>query len=124
MSKSESLIMKEIQIEASVDGVMLFRNNVGGYKTDAGHYVHFGVGGKGGSDLIGVTSVTVTPDMVGRKMGVMTAIEVKSASGRATEQQEKFISAMRKTGAIAGVARSPSDLREIIKRWKNGSDNQ
>lgn len=124
MSKSESLIMKTIQISSPEYGAMLFRNNTGAYKTDAGHYVQFGVGGKGGSDLIGITPVTITKEMVGETVGVLTAIEVKSARGKPTEAQIKFITAVKKQGAIAGIARSVDDVKKIIGEWLNERTNK
>lgn len=124
MSKSESTRMKEILIETPKDGVMLFRNNTGSYTTQAGHYVRYGVGERGGSDLIGIKKITITQEMVGSTVGVFTAIEVKSARGRATDAQNKFIAAVKKQGAIAGVARSVNDVKQIIGEWLNERTNK
>jgi len=41
-------------------------------------------------------------------------IEVKSLTGRATPEQEKFLGQMAKAGACAGVARSPEDAEKIL----------
>lgn len=117
---NESTIMKNIQLFASRIGVMLFRNNTGAYKTDAGYYVKYGVGEKGGSDLIGVSSITITPEMVGRTFGVFTAIEVKTKTGRATKEQIKFIEAIKKQGGIAGIARDNLDAARLIEDFKHG----
>lgn len=74
---------------------------------------------KGSSDLIGWTEMVITPDMVGRKVAVFTAIEVKSASGRATTEQINFIQRVRDADGIAGIARSPQDAVEIIRnQWQ------
>lgn len=118
MSKSEQKIQAEIQIETSNHGVQLFRNNTGAYTTESGSYVRFGVGGPGGSDLIGLTPVKITQDMVGKTIGVFTAIEVKTERGKATKQQQKFIDSIIKNGGIAGVARSAGDALNIIKPFK------
>ncbi len=74
----------------------------------------FGVGSPGGSDLIGYRRVTVTPEMVGREMPVFAAIEVKTAKGRATKDQLRFIEHIRNAGGIAGVARSVDEARLIL----------
>ncbi len=79
-----------------------------------GRYVTFGVGSPGGSDLIGYRRVTVTPEMVGREMPVFAAIEVKTAKGRATKDQLRFIEHIRNAGGIAGVARSVDEARLIL----------
>jgi len=70
---------------------------------------------KGGSDIIGITPVTITPDMVGQTIGVFTAQEVKTKTGRATKEQLRFIEAVKKAGGIAGIARSPEEALELIR---------
>jgi len=118
VSKQEHVIQAEIQLAASDSGIPLFRNNVGAYKTQEGYYVRYGVGGAGGSDLIGIAPIVITPDMVGKTVGVFTAIEVKTKKGKPTEKQNKFIRSIKRLGAIAGVARSPAEAIEIIKNFK------
>lgn len=68
----------------------------------------------GFSDLFGWRTVTVTPDMVGRKIAVFTAIECKTQRGRLRPEQESFLRAVRESGGFAGVARSADDARAII----------
>jgi|SRR5690625_3097998 len=114
--KTEADIQAKIQIELSNLGVPMFRNNTGAYTTETGHYVRFGVGGVGGSDLIGITPVKITEDMVGQTLGVFTAIEVKSKNGRATLEQRKFIQAVKNNHGLAGVAKSVNAALNIIKR--------
>lgn len=67
----------------------------------------------GFTDTFGVTSVTITPDMVGQVVGVAHFIEYKSDKGRATPLQQRFMDAMRRLGARAGVARSAQDALDI-----------
>ncbi len=74
----------------------------------------FGVGSPGGSDLIGYRRVTVTAEMVGQEIPVFAAIEVKTARGRATKEQERFIEHIRNAGGIAGVARSVDEAKSIL----------
>ena len=74
----------------------------------------FGVGSPGGSDLIGYRRVTVTAEMVGQEFPVFAAIEVKTARGRATKEQERFIEHIRNAGGIAGVARSVDEAKSIL----------
>lgn len=68
----------------------------------------------GGADIIGITPVTITPDMVGKTLGVFTAHEVKTRTGRVSKEQQTFIDAVKRAGGIAGVARSVEDAIELI----------
>ena len=77
---NETNIVQEIRLEASKRGMILFRNNVGAYKDKVGRLVRYGLG-KNSSDLIGGTPVTITPDMVGSVVLVLTVIEVKTEEG-------------------------------------------
>ncbi len=67
----------------------------------------------GFSDLFGLVAVTVTPDMVGQQLAVFTALEVKSAKGKPTENQENFLKAVNDNGGRAGVVRSIEDAVRI-----------
>lgn len=98
---------------------------MGGTKTESGGWVDYGVGGKGGSDLICVTPVKITADMVGKTVGVFTAIEVKNKTGRVSVHQQRFIDHITALGGFAGVARSPEEALKIasaenIVAQKNG----
>ena len=69
---------------------------------------------EGSSDLIGWSVRTVTQDMVGRKVALFTAIEVKTKDGRASYEQINFIQKVREAGGIAGIARSPQEAENLI----------
>ncbi|HBA70734.1 MAG TPA: hypothetical protein DCZ63_00570 [Geobacter sp.] len=60
----------------------------------------------GSSDRIGITTVKITPEMVGREMGIFTAWEIKTTTGSVSEEQDNFIQAVRRSGGMAGVVRS------------------
>ena len=85
MNKSEASLQVEIRVETSKRGMRLWRNNAGAVTTDDGRHIRFGLGNDSvkmnaemkSSDLIGITPVVITPDMVGRTIGVFTSIEVK-----------------------------------------------
>lgn len=68
----------------------------------------------GSSDVIGWTPVVITPDMVGARVAVFTALEVKTGRLKATEEQERFIEAVRAGGGIAGVVRCTEDAVGLI----------
>lgn len=121
----ESERQKLIQLAATRSGAVTFRNNVGvgwvGRSTRKGNYtilegarpLHAGLC-EGSSDLIGWTSVEITPAMVGTKIAVFTAIEVKQPGKRPTPEQVNFIEQVRRAGGFAGVARDPEDIKTII----------
>lgn len=116
--KTERNIQATIQLELSKNNVVVFRNNIGTYTSESGHRIAYGVGGPGGSDLIGITPVTITPDMVGMTLGVFTALEVKTKTGRVSEKQKKFIDSINRLGGRAGVARSVEDALKITREKK------
>lgn len=95
--------MNLIMISISEAGHTPFRNNVGAYKHPDGRYIRFGVGGKGGSDIIGITST-----------GRFFAIEVKTKKGRASKEQLNYIDHVQKMGGLAGIARSPQEALDIL----------
>jgi hypothetical protein len=75
--------------------------------------VQFGVASPGGSDLIGYRTITITPDMVGQKIAVFTALEIKTATGRATPEQRRFIDHIRGAGGISAIVRTTADAQRI-----------
>ena len=77
-----------------------------------GRLVKFGLC-KGSSDLIGFRSITITPDMVGQKIAVFSAIEVKD-KGKATVDQRNFINIINNAGGYAGVAKNVNDAKKIL----------
>jgi hypothetical protein len=76
---------------------------VGSLQDKTGRWVQFGLT-KGSSDLIGWH----------KKTGKFVAIEVKRPGQELRKDQKNFIDQVRKAGGIAGVARSPDDLAEIL----------
>lgn len=70
----------------------------------------------GSSDLIGLTMITITPDMIGKQVAVFTAIEGKTNRGVASEAQNNFINMVNNFGGIAGVARGEQQAVELIKK--------
>ena len=71
---------------------------------------------KGSSDVIGITPVFITQAHVGRTLGIFSAIEVKSKTGKPTEDQLNFLRAVEKAGGFAGIAKSNDDISAIINR--------
>jgi len=92
----------------------IFRNNTGvayqGQKGFAGitpvilnpRQVTFGLC-VGSSDLIGWTEIEITADMVGQKLAVFTAVEVKLKGKKPSKEQKQFIKIVNDAGGIAKV---------------------
>lgn len=68
----------------------------------------------GSSDLIGLRSVEITPDMVGQRVAIFCAVEVKSKTGRPTDEQSAFIKTVNYLGGRAGIARSEDEAKIIV----------
>jgi len=74
-----------IRLESERRGTPLLRNNSGACLDSTGRMVRYGLGNDSqktnavfkSSDLIGIWPVMVTPEMVGRTLGVFLAVEVK-----------------------------------------------
>ena len=123
----QSLIQKAI---SKFTKSTMFRNNVGtawtGHKKstrDGGIYIEnprpFKAGlCVGSSDLIGFTTREITPDMIGKKIAIFTAVEVKTKSGKATREQINFLSFVKKNGGISGIARNENDAINLLNNYE------
>lgn len=112
----ESHLRKLVQLALTGMGARLFRNNVGLAHYPDGSTVRYGLC-VGSSDLIGWTSVTITPDMVGRRVAVFTALELKTGKQTTTEAQDRFLARVREAGGIAGEARDPDQAARAVRDW-------
>ena len=109
---NEAYVQNKIRLAIGSGEVRLFRNNTGALMDMQGRLVKFGLC-KGSSDLIGFKSVTITPDMVGQKIAIFSAIEVKD-KGKTTVDQKNFINIVQKAGGYAGVAKNVNDAKKIL----------
>ena len=109
---NEAYVQNKIRLAVGSGEVRLFRNNTGALLDMQGRLVKVGLC-KGSSDLIGFKSVTITPDMVGQKIAIFSAIEVKD-KGKATVDQKNFINIVQKAGGFAGVAKNVNDAKKIL----------
>ncbi|AUR86193.1 VRR-NUC domain protein [Vibrio phage 1.083.O._10N.286.52.B9] len=125
---------KEVLETAPSLNCRLLRNNNGAVEVD-GRFLRFGLGNiskrisdeSKSSDYIGLTMVTITPEMVGKKVGVITAIEVKPkgfniyktkfSKNSREYAQLNFLNFIRKFGGFAGFATSGEDLKTIINHY-------
>ncbi len=122
MSKSEASVQVELRLAAAQRGATLWRNNSGACLDQSGRMIRYGLGNDSkklnevwkSADLIGITPVTVTPEMVGRTLGVFTGVEVKGAAWRWTGNgrevgQQNFLTDVTNHGGIGMFATSVDD---------------
>lgn len=143
MATEESNIVQECRVAASKMGARVFRNNRGLFLTiDALTLIknaatQFGVKGvldllrsgrlrkvraglevPGSSDLIGWHTITITQAMVGQKVAVFCAPEVKRPGSYPSQDQKHFIDNVQKAGGIAGVVRNGEDMGKLLTMYK------
>lgn len=107
---SEAEIQRKIMLEASKQGMIVFRNETGFCQCNS---VRYGLC-KGSSDIIGWKPVEITEEMIGTTAAIFTALEVKTQKGRPTKEQINFIQAVTRDGGYAGIVRSTYDVESVI----------
>jgi len=78
-----------------------------------------GINVRGSSDLIGYLPVTITEDMVGKKVAVFVAMEDKMESRKPTRDQVMFVNAVKSNGGIGAVVYGVDDARMEIEKFLN-----
>lgn len=123
-----------VRLRASEWGSRLFRNNNGMAYAPNGRPIYFGLGNESkestkimkSSDFIGVTPVTITPDMVGKTIGVFTSIEVKAKGFKVKNSynpnsreflQQKWNDMVSMHGGISGFASDQSQLDDVMHNF-------
>lgn len=107
---NETAILQKIRLKASRLGWKLSRNNSGAFQDVNGRWVKYGCFAPGGADLIGFRTITITPDMIGKKISQFIAIEVKTPTGKIKPEQQHFIDTVNNSGGVGIIARSEGDL--------------
>ena len=116
MANAETDLQQRIRLALGTrSDLRLFRNQVGQLPDPrTGRPVQFGLA-KGSADLIGWRTITVTPEMVGRRLAVFCSIEVKTATGKLRPEQQAWLGVVRGAGGIAGVARTVADAITLVQ---------
>lgn len=126
----ESAVTSHIRLVAAQMGIDLWRNNNGAFQDETGRVVRYGLCNDSAalskkiksSDYIGITPMVVTPDMVGKTIGVFTAIETKPSGWKLLPSDERglaqknFHDIVKKSGGIAGFASSVEEFIRIIQK--------
>lgn len=126
-----------VRLAASSLGLRLFRNNNGACKDETGRVIRFGLGNESKrindqikfGDYIGITPIKITPEMVGKTIGVFTNLEIKpqgalqstirkaEKSGSREAAQAKAINLVRSFGGFAGFVTSGEDLNTLLSEY-------
>lgn len=94
--------MKEAEIQAAIldylrlKGHFFWRNNSGAFRTERGGFYRVGTPG--------------APDIIGCVDGKFVGLEVKTAKGKLSDEQEAFAHALRAFGGQYHVVRSIDDV--------------
>lgn len=118
--------MTELQIQDAIrvelgnprlyPDVLIFRNNVGVLQDRNGRHVRYGLC-PGSSDLIGI----FTPDL-SDPVGVFIAAEIKTPTGKESDEQRRFGALVTSRGGFYAVLRSVDDARRWVKWLRKRED--
>ncbi len=112
-STSEHEIQQRIRLACGRGPVRLWRNNTGALVDQQGCFVRFGLC-KGSSDLIGLRSMVVTPEMLGQRIAQFVALEIKAPQGVVSPQQQAFLRLVQELGGVASVCRSIQQAQAVL----------
>jgi hypothetical protein len=118
-SPSEHEIQQRIRLTCGRGAVRLWRNNTGALIDQQGRFVRFGLC-KGSSDLIGLRSLEITPELVGQRLAQFVALEVKTAQGVLSPKQRAFLRVVQQLGGVAAACRSVEEAEQLLAMPRQG----
>lgn len=98
--------------------VLAWRQQSGLFYTKQGTPVRVGVPGLADCGMI--VAVTVTPEMVGKTLGVAVQAEFKTDKGRQADDQKRWQSAVEKRGGVYSLIRSADDMLALVEKVRRG----
>ena len=113
-SMSEHEIQQRIRLACGHGPVRLWRNNSGALVDQQGRLVRFGLC-KGSSDLIGLRTLVITPDLVGQRLAQFVALEIKTARGVVSPEQRAFLDLVEQLGGLAAICRSVEAAEQTLQ---------
>ena len=118
LKQYETEIVNEVRLELGRrPDTRVFRNNVGALALPNGRWLQYGLCA-GSSDLIGLRSVTITPEMVGQQVAIFVALEGKQVNRYGNADQRNFIAMVKMLGGRAGIFRNLVDAQCIVDGLK------
>src|SRR5690348_4285244 len=109
----ESRLLQTIRLTLSRGDARLFRFQSGNFELADGRRIVSGFIGAG--DLIGWRTLLITPEMVGQRIAQFASVEVKTARGRVTAEQQAWLRAVQAAGGVGGVVRSVEEAVELLR---------
>lgn len=126
----EDEVQQKILIDSAKLDCFLLRNNSGALNDANGRPVRYGLGnnsakqneGFKSSDLVGPLTITITPEMVGKKIAVFASVEVKKEGWKFTGlqreiAQQNYIDWVNNKGGIAFFANSVESFRTELAKF-------
>ena len=113
-SMGEHEIQQRIRLACGHGPVRLWRNNSGALVDQQGRLVRFGLA-KGSSDLIGLRTLEITPDLVGQRIAQFVALEIKTARGVVSPEQRAFLQLVKQLGGLAAICRSVEAAEQALE---------
>lgn len=124
----ETPIQQRTRLLAADFDIMLWRNNSGAAQDATGRLVRYGLANESAAenevyksaDLVGVTPVVITPDMVGKTIGVFTGFETKKSGWHLTpgdkraQAQANWGKLVTDRGGFFGFVNDPEQIKAII----------
>jgi len=120
--KNETNLQRQIILEATRLNIRLFRNNiVNGWTGESSmspngtvlirspRRIACGIPGPGGSDLLGWRTLA-------NGTAQFVSIEIKTATGRASQAQLDWLDCVTLAGGLAGIVRSVDDLHALLRK--------
>lgn len=100
--------------------MLIFRQQSGVFRAmnDNERIVRVGVTGM--SDACMIVPVVITPDMVGKTIGVCTQPEFKTRTGRQAEAQHTWQAAVERAGGVYRLVRSAAEIEAMIAEVRSG----
>lgn len=102
------------------DDVLIWRQQSGLFRQFEAPHTPVRVGLPGMADAGMIVAVTITPDMVGKTIGVAVQPEFKAARGRQSESQANWQAAVEQRGGIYRLVRSPDELSQLVEDVQHG----
>lgn len=123
---SEAGVQSHLRITAPKFTHSLWRNNKGAMQDKTGRLIRYGLGHDSkrldevwkSSDLIGITRILITPEYVGRILGVFTAVECKEPGwkGPRTPEENAQASFLATVNAMGGISMFSTSIEEYVAR--------